>query len=179
MCVCGGGGGGGGGWGGGGGGGWGGALMLIVVIKSCHTVMHGMCKTELWPHLIFFFFWGGGGGNLFFIYLFLIKPCGFGDVAHFLLWNFTFKFHLHAVCGHGQKPINFHWCRFQKWPPNGYFGLCSFWCLTLKSALNIQLPTLIVHYLCVWVEANWFSVMLLSKWPPSYHIGFFGFLLRH
>ena len=34
-----------------------------------------------------------------------------------LLWNLSFKFHLHVVCGYGQKPVNFQQCQFQ----NGFF----------------------------------------------------------
>ena len=31
------------------------------------------------------------------------------------------------------------------------------------------------QYLCICVGANWFSAMLISKWPPGSHIGIFGF----
>ena len=31
------------------------------------------------------------------------------------------------------------------------------------------------QYLCICVGAYWFSAMLISKWPPCGHIGFFGF----
>ena len=38
--------------------------------------------------------------------------------------------------------------------------------------------TSVAHYMCVWVEAYWFSAMSLSKWPPCGHIAFFGFRTR-
>ena len=31
------------------------------------------------------------------------------------------------------------------------------------------------QYLCICVGAYWFSVTLISKWPPGSHIGIFGF----
>ena len=31
------------------------------------------------------------------------------------------------------------------------------------------------QYLCIWVEAYWFSATSFSKWPPGGHIRFFGF----
>ena len=38
-----------------------------------------------------------------------------------------------------------------------------------------QLQTSVTQYLCIWVEAyqfSWFSVILVSKFPPGGHIGF-------
>ena len=44
-----------------------------------------------------------------------------------------------------------------------------------KFGCEYQLQTSVAQCLCLWVGADWFSVMLISKWPPGSHTGFFGF----
>ena len=61
-----------------------------------------------------------------------------------------------------------------KWSPGGHIGFFGFRTLTLVC-FEYQLQTLVAQYLCIWVEAYWFSAVLISKWPPGSHIGFFGF----
>ena len=39
-----------------------------------------------------------------------------------LKFALEFKFHIHVVCGYGQKPIDFQRCHFQNLPPGGYIG---------------------------------------------------------
>ena len=61
------------------------------------------------------------------------------------------------------------------WQPYWIFWFMDLVGGMLKFALEFQFQ---IPYACWWwslAEAYWFSVMLLSKWPPGSHIGFLGF----
>ena len=89
----------------------------------------------------------------------------FPELNWSFLWNFNVKFHLHVVCGHGQKPNDYQRCHFQ----NDHLAAI------LDFQFEYQVHTSVAYYLYVWVKAYGFSVMSLSKWLPSGHIGYFGF----
>ena len=47
------------------------------------------------------------------------------------MWNFNLRFHMHIVCGYGQKPTDFQRCHFKKWPPGSHIGIFAIRTLTL------------------------------------------------
>ena len=97
-----------------------------------------------------------------------------------LLWNFNFKFHVQVVSGHRQKPIDFQRRHFQNGRLVAILDFFSSRSLSLSSTLNIlrleyQIQILHAWYLWLWVEAYRFWAILVTKWSPGSHIGFFGF----
>ena len=53
--------------------------------------------------------------------------------------------------------------KMDAWRPYWIFGF------------EYQIWTSVAHYLRAWIKNNWFSAVLLSKWPPGGDIGFFCF----
>ena len=65
------------------------------------------------------------GGRVYWIHLvrLSVRP-SVGDMVSGAQLKFAleFKFHIHIVCGYGQKLIDFQRCHFQNLPPGGYIG---------------------------------------------------------
>ena len=63
-----------------------------------------------------------------------------------LLWNFSFKFCMHFLCGYGQNPLYFQWCHLQ----NGHLA-------AILDFLVSKLLILVRH----WISSTNFSSTLL------------------
>ena len=80
---------------------------------------------------------------------------------------------MHVDGGHRQKPIDFQRRHFQNGRLAAIFGFLVSR-LLLYFGFEYQFQTSAAQCLCIWVRAYWFSAMLISKWRPSGHIGFFA-----
>ena len=118
------------------------------------------------------------GGHIGFFSVWTLQVAWFPELTSRLLWNFNCKFHMHAVCGYGPKPIDFHICDFQ----NGRLvAILDFSVSGLLTLVWLSISTSnFSSKLLVYKEISLlFSAMSLSKWSPGSHIGFFRFRLWH
>ena len=74
--------------------------ILVYMSRSLLISVTSLSKWLPGGHVRFFGFW-------------TLKAAWFQQHNSSLLWYFSFKFHVHALCGCRQKPNDFQLCHFQ------------------------------------------------------------------